>query len=55
MRIGKSIKEGQTITVKKSGNNGDIINALHGYMPYAIGQSKNLLWTRSSWCKLWYF
>jgi hypothetical protein len=40
MRIGKSIKEGQTITVKKSGNNGDIINALHGYMPYAIGQSK---------------
>ena len=40
MRIGKPIREGQTITIKKSGKNSDIINTIHSYMPYAIGQSK---------------
>ena len=40
MRLGKAIKPNQTITIKKSGNNKDIINALHKYMPYAIMQSK---------------
>jgi hypothetical protein len=40
MRIGKPIQAGQTITIKKSGNNSDIINAIHSYMPYAVGQSK---------------
>jgi len=40
MRLGKHIQPGQTITVKKRGKNSDIINAIHGYMPYAIGQSK---------------
>jgi hypothetical protein len=40
MRIGKAIPEGQTITVKKLGQNSDIINALHKYMPYAVDQSR---------------
>lgn len=40
MIIGKPIKSGQTIVIKKSGNNADIINALHKYMPYAVQQSK---------------
>lgn len=40
MRIGKPIQSGQTIVVKKRGNNSDIINTIHSYMPYAIGQSK---------------
>ena len=40
MIIGKPIKSGQTIVIKKSGNNTDIINALHKYMPYAVQQSK---------------
>jgi hypothetical protein len=40
MRIGKAIPEGQTITVKKLGQNSDIINALHKYMPYAVEQSR---------------
>ena len=40
MIIGKPIKSGQTIVIKKSGNNRDIINALHKYMPYAVQQSK---------------
>ena len=40
MRLGKAIKPNQTITIKKRGNNSDIINTIHSYMPYAIGQSK---------------
>lgn len=40
MRLGKLIKPNQTITIKKRGNNSDIINTIHTYMPYAIGQSK---------------
>jgi hypothetical protein len=40
MRLGKLIKPNQTITIKKRGNNSDIINTIHSYMPYAIGQSK---------------
>ena len=40
MRLGKAIKPNQTITIKKRGNNSDIINTIHTYMPYAIGQSK---------------
>ena len=40
MRIGKPIQAGQTITIKKKGTNSDIIDTIHGYMPYAINQSK---------------
>jgi len=40
MILGKQIKGGQTLTIKKKGNNSDIINTLHTYMPYAILQSK---------------
>ena len=40
MMLGKYIKPGQTITIKKRGKNKDIIDAIHGYMPYAIDQSK---------------
>lgn len=40
MILGKQIKSGQTLTIKKKGNNSDIIKTIHHYMPYAIKQSE---------------